>query len=209
MNETFDKFEYNSQIGPVGMSQSIIMGDAKDDEPFIDYSSFTIEEIISKFPFTIIPKEDITPNFSQVYVHNKYTKLYLAKTNKFGPCSLLILNEVDSKKMTFANLLTKLSFVNDLNCKGLLKIKAISIVNRAVWFLYDPIMNTLKNSKKTKSNTDLNPKFSVLFYLIEMVHYLHDKRNSIMELRPSNVLLNSHDEFRYLIPYRKMIFIFR
>lgn len=203
-NETFDNFgDAGNMDIPVGVEQGQILEGENIQEEVVDYEKMNLEEICKKFGFEVIPKETIFPNFTQIMSHNKYHKLYLAKTDNFGPCSLLILNDAGNKKLTFASLMTKLSLVNDVNCKGLLKIKGVSIVDSSVYFLFEPILSSYRNKIKQKSMIDSNFKFVTLFYLIELAQLLHEKRVSLIEIRPSNILYNNLDEFRFIIPFRK------
>jgi hypothetical protein len=206
-NETFDNFGDPGNM-PVGGEVPVEGGEAILQEEVIDYSVMTLEELCTKFGFEIIPKETVFPNFTQVFAHNKYHKLYLAKTDKFGPCSLLILNDAETKKLTFASLLTKLALVNDVACKGLLKVRGVSIVDHHVYFLFEPVLSSFKNKQKERVGLDSNFKFVTLFYMIELAYLCHEKRVSLIEVRPSNILYNNLDEFRFLIPFRKSIISF-
>jgi serine/threonine protein kinase len=203
-NETFDNFGDPGNMNmPVGEEQGQQIEGENPQEEVVDFENMSLEDICKKFGFEVIPKETVFPNFTQVMAHNKYHKLYLAKTDNFGPCSLLILNDAGNKKLTFASLMTKLSLVMDVNCKGLLKIKGVSIVDSSVYFLFEPILSSYRNKIKEKSALDSNFKFVTLFYLIELAQFLHEKRVNLIEVRPSNILYNNLDEFRFIIPFRK------
>lgn len=168
------------------------------------YETMSIVEIIKKFNFQIFFKEEIKPNFSQVYVHNKYHKFYLAKSDTLGPLSIIVLNDVSNKKTKFGNLLEKLSSLNEINSKYLLKLKGIvNIDDKQVYFVLDPILSSYRNKYKANS-VDLNFKYITIFYLCELVQHCHSKEVGLEILRPSNLLYNSSDELRFLIPYGKI-----
>jgi hypothetical protein len=200
-NETFNDFGDKSPIGGdmnLQMEQNMLMDQTQLNTP---YESMSITEIIKKFNFQIFFKDEIQPNFTQVYVHNKFHKFYLAKNPTIGPLSIIILNDVANKKSTFAKLLEKLSTMNDTNSKYILKLKGIvNIDDKQVYLVFDPVLSSYRNKYKAKL-VDLNFKYITIFYMVELVHQCHAKNVGLETMRPSTLLYNNLDELRYLIPY--------
>jgi hypothetical protein len=221
MSETFDNFgegpkEENLMLETVNLVGEVI--DALTTNSFttsilqeipvnLDYESMEIEEIIKKYNFEIIPKEEVQPNFTQVYVHNKFHKFYLAKCSKLGPCSMIVLNDVENKKTQFGTLLANLSKINsEINIRTLLKVKGITIRDKQVFLIFEPILTSYKNKVLSNQVNDINLKYITIFYLIELMCECHSKQIGLQTLRPSTLLYNNVDEFRYLITFRKYIY---
>jgi hypothetical protein len=150
-----------------------------------------------------VPKEKTIPNFSQVYVHNKYHKFYFAKNEDLGPCSMIVLNGITDKKVIFGNLCSKLERYNQIEGKAVLKLKGIVIMETNCWLLFEPILSSYKNKIKEKVPMDNTFKFITLFFLIELVFLAHQNQIGLLEIRPSNLLYSNIDELKYLIPFRK------
>lgn len=206
-NETLNDFGDKSPVGGdfnLQEEQNMIM-----DQPIINISfeSMSITEIVKKFNFQIFFKDEIQPIFTQVYVHNKFHKFYLAKNPTIGPLSIIMLNDVNSKKSIFGRLLQKLSIMNDINSKYILKLKGVvNIDDKHVYLVFDPVLTSFRNKLKSKL-VDVNFKYITIFYLVELVHHCHSKNLGLETIRPSTILQNNADELRYLIPYSKYIFL--
>jgi serine/threonine protein kinase len=204
-NETLNDFGDKSPIGGdninIEVEQNMLI------QPPVSntqYEAMTIVEIMKKFNFQIFFKEEIQPNFSQVYVHNKYHKFYLAKNNTLGPLSIIVLNDVSNKKSVFGKLLEKLSNINDINCKNILKMKGIvNIDDKQIYLVFDTVLTSYRNKFKAKL-IDISVKYITIFYLCEIVQQCHSRQIGLEVIRPSNLLYNNIDELRYLIPFRKI-----
>ena len=129
----------------------------------------------------------------------------MGKNNTFGVCSLMVLNGITLRKKEFIRILKMFSSIKELDCKYLIKLKGISVISDDTCYLmFEPIMNSY--NKKNKEGTKYSDieKFALLFYVIEMTSQLHENKISIEEFRLDNVIYNSFDEFKYLIPMSKL-----
>lgn len=164
----------------------------------------SVEEIISLLGLTSITAGDVVPSFAKVLFQNNTYKFYMGKNNTFGVCSLMVLNGITLRKKEFIRILKMFSSIKELDCKYLIKLKGISVISEDTCYLmFEPIMNSYnKKNKEGTKYTDVE-KFALLFYVIEMTSQLHENKISIEEFRLDNVIYNSFDEFKYLIPMCK------
>jgi hypothetical protein len=171
-----------------------------------DFKSLSLEEIANIQNIPIIPKEETFPNFNQVLVRNKYYKLYLAKTDKLSVCSLLILNDVSNNKNDFGKLLQKLAQLNDLTAKCVVKLRGIVILEpeNQCYLLFEPLMSSYRKKLDEKIGIEANTKYAILFYLIELISQCHERDIGLMDIKPSTLLFNNFEEFKYLIPFCKL-----
>jgi serine/threonine protein kinase len=210
LSETFDNFgEVQQQIektesvpvGGIAEEAKEVIEEVKKIEEDIDVNNTSLEDILKKLNFELLPKDDITPNYNQVFVKNKYFKLYYAKSVKFSACSLMVLNDVENKKNDLFVLLSKLSMLNSITCKALLRIRGISIDGNKCFILFEPILANYRRKLRENTKLDESRKFCTLFYLAELIFQCHEKEISLLDINLSTLLYNNLDEFRYLIPY--------
>lgn len=167
----------------------------------IDYEKLSLEEILNTYKVQIFSQDETTPMWDQVVINNKYFKLYLAKNSKIQNCSLMVLNDVHKRKKLFGELLENLSRLDKLNSNFILKLKGANVFPNKVYFLFDLVLTNYAAKKKQIEN-NINFKFSVLFYLIEMLSVLHSEFIMLEDLRFSLIMLDNMDELKFLIPFR-------
>ena len=160
-----------------------------------------LKEIIAHLKLQEISIGEIVPNFSKVLFQNKIFKFYMGKLSSSGVCSLIVINGISKAKSDFLVILNMLSKVQSIDHISLLKLKGVVIIDEnTCYLLFDPVMSSYFKRKKEGVNISSTEKFIFLFYIIEMLAKLHEKVISIDDLKQDNILFNSYEEFKYLIP---------
>jgi hypothetical protein len=174
-----------------------------EDEKF-DHSSKTFPEILEHSKITLIENSEIKPNFSSVLVKNRYNIIYSGELSNVGSCSIVVLNGIQENKNDFGQILMSLGKISALNAPRSLKLLGVSLFDDKAYLIFEPISTSL--IKKTRDNAvENNAKYITMFYLIELTMQLHEKNISILEVKEDTILYNKNNEFRYLIPFSKLI----
>jgi hypothetical protein len=173
------------------------------EETETDYEKISIEEILKFHKIPIYTEAETQPIFSECLNVNQYYKFYLAKNSHLKNCSLMVLNNVDTKKRTFGLLLENLCRLDSLDCKFILKLKGANVINNTkVYLLFDLIMGSYLKKKK-EDDVSFNYKFCILYYLIETVFVLHDNLIPAEDLRFSLFNIDNYEELKFLPPFGK------
>lgn len=165
-----------------------------------DYENMSIEQILNRNKIEIFDNNDTEPLFDQVVINNKYFKLYLAKNKALQNCSLMVLNEVNSKKSIFAELVENIARLNSVDSNCVLRLKGANVFSNKIYFLFDLVVTSYLAKKKQFDNNN-NFKFYILFNLIEMLFSLHAENIMLEDLRFSLLLLDNMDELKFMVPF--------
>ena len=152
-----------------------------------------------KFNVPIFKMELLSANFDKVMAKNENFKLYDGIYEGLGPCSILVLFNIEKNIEAFYKISNQINIFSNLNYTFLAKLWGI-IVDREKFFL---VFEKLISSLDARINTKLikeKEKFNSLVDVMEMVMFLHENRLRIYDLRPCNIFFNEMKETRMIFP---------
>lgn len=169
---------------------------------YVEYLNMTVYEIINRYSQSILNMSDYTINYNKVLFQNKYFKFYAGKIKNSEMLSVLVLNNIDKLKTEFGRIIATLTCCNSVQASGMLKLRGISMINNDTTCIlfFDSITSSLFLKQKEGIIMDTASKFASMFFLIEMTYMLHIRGINLYDLRPSTIMFNGDDEFRYLVP---------
>ena len=205
VDDTFLQFGDGHKIAGEGEPNLNLGGEtAKVEDEKLDLSAKTFPEILEINKITLIDNSEIKPNFSTVLVKNRYNIIYPGELSNVGPCSIVVLNGIQEKKNDFIHILVSLGKISAVIAPRSLKLNGVSLFDDKAYLIFEPISTSL--IKKTRDNAvENNAKYITMFYLIELTMQFHEKNISILEVKEDTILYNKNNEFRYLIPFSKLI----
>ena len=200
-DDTFLQFGEGNKIAGEG-EPNINLGDdaVKHEEDKMDFSGKSFSEILDHFKISLVPNNEVNPNFSSELYTNRYNKFYPGEYTNFGICSIVVLNDINENKQDFTNLLVHLGKLSSINASRSLKLLGVSLFDNKAYLIFEPISSSL-SKKIRESAIENNGKYIGMFYIIELTMQLHEKNISISDVKDDTILYNKNNEFRYLVPF--------
>jgi len=199
------KFDDNKPVNVDESSEMIDMSISRDEEENnLEFLlSKPVTEILTTFEYALHQESDFEAFFDTILIENRFIRLYKGKHKKIGNVSVLVLNDVKTKKQQFINLLKHLKMYRDSTKHHVLlkNLGCISFEKQGkVYLLFEPVLSTFQ-TKKDKNLIDNDFKFVTLFNLVEFIMECHESNKlQFNSLRFDNLLYNVYDDLRVLPP---------
>ena len=152
-----------------------------------------------KFNVPIFKMELLSANWEKVMAKNENIKLYDGVYEGLGPCSVLVLYNIEKNIDAFYKISNQINIFSTLNYTYLAKLFGIIVDREKFCLIFERLSSSLDNKIKTKS-IDEKEKFAGLLDIMEMVMFLHENRLRIYDLRPCNIFFTEMREMRMIFP---------
>ena len=143
--------------------------------------------------------ELLAANFDKIMAKNENFKLYDGVYEGLGPCSVLVLYNIEKNMDAFYKISNQINIFSNLNYTYLAKLFGIIVDKQKFCLIFERLSSSLDTKIKTKS-IDEKEKFACLVDNMEMVMFLHENRLRIYDLRPCNIFFNEMREMRMIFP---------
>lgn len=152
-----------------------------------------------KFNVPILKMELLSANFDKVVFKNENFKLYDGIYEGIGPCTILVLYNIEKNVDAFYKISNQINIFSHLNYTYLAKLWGIIVDREKFCLVFEKLTLSLENRIRNKT-IDEKEKFSFLVDIMEMVLFLHENRFRIYDLRPCNIFFNEMKEMRMIFP---------
>ena len=152
-----------------------------------------------KFNVPIFKMELLSANFDKTMAKNENFKLYDGIYEGLGPCTILVLYNIEKNIDVFYNISNQINIFSNLNYTYLAKLWGIIVDKEKFCLIFEKLTSSLDSRLKTKSIEE-KEKFTCLIDVMEMVMFLHENGLRIYDLRPCNIFFNEMKEMRMIFP---------
>lgn len=152
-----------------------------------------------KFNVPIFKIDLLSANWEKVMAKNENFKLYDGVYEGLGPCSILILYNIEKNIDAFYKISTQINIFANMNHHQLAKLFGIIVDREKFCLIFERLSCSLDSRIKTKSITD-KEKYMALAEVMELILFLHENKLRAYDLRPSNIFMTDQGDIRMIFP---------
>lgn len=152
-----------------------------------------------KFNVPIFKMEMLSANWEKVMAKNENFKLYEGVYEGYGPCSILILYNIERHIDALYKISNQINIFANMNFTYLAKLYGIIVDKEKFCLIFEKVSGSLQQRLSAKSLED-REKYSIVQDIMETILFLHENKLRIFDLRPSNIFLNDQNDVRMIFP---------
>ena len=160
-----------------------------------------------KFNVPIFKIDLLSANWEKVMAKNENFKIYDGMYEGLGPCSILILYNIEKNIDAFYKISTQINIFTNMNFHSMAKLFGIIVDREKFCLIFERISCSLESRLVSKSITD-KEKYQVIQEIMEFLIFLHDSNLRAYDLRPSNIFLNEQGDLKMIFPLGTIHFIY-
>lgn len=157
-----------------------------------------------KFNVPIFKMDLLSANWEKVMAKNENFKLYDGVYEGFGPCTILILYNIEKNIEAFYKISNQINIFSNMNYHYLAKLFGIIVDKEKFCLIFERLSCSLESRISAKTIND-KEKFMALEEIMELLLFLHDNKLRAYDLRPSNIFMNEQGDVRMIYPLGKKI----
>ncbi len=160
-----------------------------------------------KFNVPIFKMDLLSANWEKVMAKNENFKLFDGVYEGLGPCTILILYNIEKNIDAFYKISTQINIFSNFNYHYMAKLFGIIVDREKFCLVFERLSCSLDSRLNTKSITD-KEKFVALSEVMELILFLHENKMKAYDLRPSNIFMTEQGDVRMIYPLEN-IHLFR
>jgi serine/threonine protein kinase len=158
-----------------------------------------------KFNVPIFKMNLLSANWEQVKIKSDNFKIYDGMYEGLGPCSILILYNIEKNIDAFYKISTQINIFSNLNHHQIAKLFGIIVDKEKFCLIFERLAYSVDTKLKSKSFND-KEKLHMLYEVMEILLFLHENKLRALDLRPSNILMTETGDVRIIYPMGKNLF---
>jgi hypothetical protein len=160
-----------------------------------------------KFNVPIFKIDLLSANWEKVMGKNENFKLFDGVYEGLGPCTVLILYNIEKNIDAFYKISTQINIFSNMNYHYLARLFGIIVDKEKFCLVFERLSCSLESRVNSKSITD-KEKFVALLEVMEIILFLHESKLRALDLRPSNIFMNERGDIRMIYPLGKIYYLF-
>jgi serine/threonine protein kinase len=156
-----------------------------------------------KFNVPIFKMDLLSANWEKVMAKNENFKLYDGVYEGLGPCSILIMYNIERHIDAFYKVATQINIFSNMSFTYLAKLFGIIVDREKFCLIFERLSCSLEARLITKSMSD-KERYTAMLEVIETVLFLHENKLRAYDLRPSNIFMNEGGDVRMIFPLGKI-----
>lgn len=158
-----------------------------------------------KFNVPIFKINLLSANWDKVMAKNENFKLIDGMYEGLGPCTILILYNIEKNIDAFYKISTQINIFANMNYHHLAKLFGIIVDKEKFCLIFERLSHSLDSRLNSKSITD-KEKYYAVEEVMELILFLHDNKMRAYDIRPSNIFMNEQGDVRMIYPLGKIIY---
>lgn len=156
-----------------------------------------------KFNVPIFKSELLTANWNKVSFYNENYKLYDGSYEGLGPCSILILYNIERHTEALYKISLQINALANLHLTYVSKLFGIIVDKEKFCLIFEKVNSNLQQRIDNKTISDKD-RYFVMQDVMELILQLHENKLKAYDLRPSNIYLNENNDVRILYPLENL-----
>ena len=156
-----------------------------------------------KFNIPSLKTEYLSANWEKEISRNDNFKLCEGHYEGIGPCSILIIRNIEKYMDEFIKIVDYINIFAKLNLMNLAKIFGFIKEKDKFCLIFERLRYSVQDCLQKKNLTDTE-KYTILLQVMELLITLHENKLRVIDLRPSNIYINDVGDVRMIYPFGKI-----
>ncbi len=156
-----------------------------------------------KFNVPIFKLESLSVNWEKILVKNDNLKILEGMYEGIGPCSVIVLYNIEKHIDEFYKISNQINTFVNLNLNFMAKLFGIIVDKEKFCLVFEKLVTSveLRNANRGLRDSD---RYNILLDIMELILNLHENKLKLNDLRPSNVFINESGDVRMIFPLGKL-----